>query len=148
MSVPWIEFPTNTARTILSLWAARHTQRNPDIKFIFCHGGGVMPLLLGRIAGFSDWESVGHERLDEMFPDGIYAEFSKLYFDCAQAYAPETFDLVRKIVPQSHLLFGSDYSYFPIRHSVEQFAKLKLPTGAAKMILGGNAATLLPRWQA
>ncbi len=148
VSVPWIEFPTNTARTILSLWASGTTRRNPDVKFIFCHGGGVMPLLLGRIAGFSDWESVGQARLDALFPEGIYAEFAKLYFDCAQAYAPEAFDLLRKVVPQSHLLFGSDYSYFPIRHSVEQFGKLDLPASTRKMIQGDNAAALLPRWSA
>ena len=147
VSVPWIEFPTNTARTILSLWAAGTTRRMPDIKFIFCHGGGVMPILLGRIAGFADYPAVGKARLDAMFPEGVYAEFSKLYFDCAQAYAPEAFELIRKIVPSSHLLFGSDYSYFPIRHSVEQFGQLKLPQSARRMIQGDNAAALLPRWR-
>lgn len=36
----WREFPTNTARTMLSLWSARTTRRLPDVRFIFCHGGG------------------------------------------------------------------------------------------------------------
>ncbi|WP_408528963.1 amidohydrolase family protein [Paraburkholderia fungorum] len=120
----------------------------PDIRFIFCHGNGVMLILLGRIAGFLDYPAVGQQRLDAMFPDGIRAEFSKLYFDCAQAYAPEIFDMLRKIVPKSQLLFGSDYSYIPIRHGVGQFGKLALPASTRTMILGGNAAALLPRWQA
>ncbi|WP_250514644.1 amidohydrolase family protein [Caballeronia sp. INDeC2] len=147
ISAPWVEFPTNTARTILSLWNARITQRMPDIKFIFCHGGGVMPILLGRIAGFDDWKSVGPQRLAELFPQGIYAEFSKLYFECAQAYAPEAFDLVRKVVPSTHLLFGSDYSYFPVAHAVNQFKALDIPDDLRRKIRGSNAATLLPRWQ-
>jgi predicted TIM-barrel fold metal-dependent hydrolase len=50
ISAPWIEFPTNTARTILSLWTAGLTRRLPDLRFIFCHGGGVLPILLGRFA--------------------------------------------------------------------------------------------------
>ncbi len=107
-----------------------------------------MPLLLRRIAGFSDWESVGQARLDALFPEDIYTEFAKLYFDSAQAYAPEAFDLLGKVVPRSHLLFGSDYSYFPIRHGVEQFGKLDLPASPRKMSQGDNAATLLPRWSA
>lgn len=147
ISTPWVEFPTNTARTILSLWNARITQRMPDIRFIFCHGGGVMPILLGRIAGFNDWKSVGPDRLAELFPQGIYAEFAKLYFECAQAYAPETFDLVRKVVPPTHLLFGTDYSYFPVAHAVGQFNALQMPDDLRRRIRGANAAALLPRWQ-
>ena len=147
ISSPWIEFPTNTARTILSLWGSATTMRMPDIKFIFCHGGGVMPILLGRMEGFSSWIGVGPEKMKALFPNGIYAEFSKLYFECAQAYAPEAFELVRKVVPPSHLLFGTDFSYFPISHAVEQFKALKIPNDLRKKIQGGNAAAILPHWQ-
>jgi predicted TIM-barrel fold metal-dependent hydrolase len=147
ISAPWIEFPTNTARTILSLWTAGTTRRLTGLRFIFCHGGGVLPSLLGRFAGFAGWSKVGPERLATLFPDGVYAEFAKLYFECAQAYAPETIALLRSILPPSHLLFGSDFSYFPISHSVELFAKLDLPDDMRTMIAGENAAALLPRWQ-
>jgi len=146
ISAPWIEFPTNTARTILSLWTSGATRTWSDLKFIFCHGGGVMPILLGRIAGFSGWETVGPGRLDALFPDGVYAEFAKLYFECAQAYAPEAIEMLLKIVSPSHLLFGSDYSYFPISHSVEQFANVRLPDEIRAMISAENAAALLPHW--
>ncbi|MES2263981.1 MAG: amidohydrolase family protein [Pseudomonadota bacterium] len=146
VSAPWIEFTTNTARTILSLWAAGTTRRLPDIKFIFCHGGGVMPILLGRITGFKNWKPVGPDPLKKMFPEGVYVEFAKLYFDCAQAYAPETFDLLRKVIPSTHLLFGSDYSYFPISHAAGQLRDLKLPADLERKVKGANAAAILPRW--
>ena len=148
ISAPWIEFPTNTARTILSLWGSGTTRRMPDIKFIFCHGGGVTPVLLGRMQGFNGWRGVGPEKMKEIFPDGVYAEYSKLYFECAQAYAPEAFDLLRKVIPPSHMLFGSDFSYFHMSHSVKQFAALKMPGTLRNRVKGGNAAALLPRWQA
>ncbi len=147
LATAWMEFPTNTARTMLSLWNAQTTRRLPGVRFIFCHGGGLMPLLLGRISGFSDWRAVGPERLNHMFPDGVYAEFAKFYFDCAQAFAPEEFDLLRKIIPPSHLLFGSDFSYFPVAHSVELFARLALPQDLRDQIASVNAASLLPRWK-
>jgi predicted TIM-barrel fold metal-dependent hydrolase len=137
LATAWMEFPTNTARTILSLWSAQTTRRMPGIRFIFCHGGGVMPMLLGRITGFDDWRAVGPDRLKKMFPDGVYAEF-----------APESFDLLRKVVPPTHLLFGSDFSYFPIAHSASLFAKLQMPLDLRKQISSTNAATLLPRWKA
>lgn len=146
MSPPWIEFPTNTARTILSLWYSGTTRRLPEIRFIFAHGGGVMPILLGRFAGFSGWKTVGPDGLAALFPHGIYAEFAKLHFECAQAYAPETMELLLKTVPASHLLFGTDFSYFPVAHAVELFGKLDLPDDTRDAIKGRNAAALLPRW--
>jgi 6-methylsalicylate decarboxylase len=86
---------------------------------------GVAPLLLSRIAGFADWAAVGPERLRAMFPDGIEAEFRKLYFEGAQAYDPVNFGALRKLAPTSHI-FGTDYNRFPISHSVALFEKLKL----------------------
>ena len=145
ISSPWIEFPMNTARAILGLLANGVTRTCPNIRFIFSHGGGAMPFLLARIAGFSEWRTVGSERLKFLFPDGVYAEFGKLYFECAQAYASETMDLLRRVVPPSHLLFGSDFSYFPIAHSSEVFSALALEADAEKAIGGGNAAALFPR---
>ena len=147
LSTPWMEFPVNTARTILSLWNAQTTRRLPGVRFIFCHGAGVMPMLLGRIAGFNDWRAVGPEKLKALFPDGVYAEFAKFYFDCAQAFAPESFELLRKVVPPTHLLFGSDFSYFPIAHSGELFAKLSMPSELRQQIGSTNARSLLPRWR-
>ncbi len=146
VSSPWIEFPTNTARAILSLLAHGATHKYPNIRFIFCHGGGVLPALLGRFAGFTGWRTVGREGLADLFPDGVYAEVAKFYFDCAQAYAPEMIDLLLKIIPRSHLLFGSDFSYFPIAHSVEEFAALHLDEGLAHAIGGENASALFPRF--
>lgn len=147
ISSPWLEFPVNSARAILGLLAKGMTRSHPDIRFIFCHGGGVMPLLLGRFSGFSGWKTVGSTKLAELFPDGIYAEFAKFYFDCGQAYAPETIALLQRIVPASQLLFGTDFSYFPISHSVAEFTALDLTPDVRAGIAGGNAAALFPRFK-
>ena len=145
IAAAWIEYPTDTARTILSLWAGGVMRDFPDIRFLFCHGGGVLPILLGRIAGFADWHAVGPERLREIFPDGVYAEFAKLYFECAQAYAPETVAMLRSLVPSSNILFGTDFSYFPIAHSVDAFDALGLPPDVYHAIARDNASALLSR---
>ena len=147
ISAAWLEFPVNTARAILGLLAKGVTRRFPDIRFVFCHGGGVMPLLVGRITGFAGWKTVGAEGLARMFPDGLYEEFAKLYFDCAQAYAPESMALLQRIVPRSHLLFGSDFSYFKIAHSIEQFSALEMEPKLRTAVGGGNAAALFSRFR-
>ncbi|MFJ4770088.1 amidohydrolase family protein [Streptomyces uncialis] len=141
---PWLEWPANTARTILSLMVNGVLRDLPHIRFLFCHGGGLMPLLIGRIAGFTGWPVVGPERLAELFPEGIEAAFAGLYFECAQAYAPEAFGALRSLVPDSRLLFGSDYDNFPIAHSVSRLDALGLAPDAYDAISRGNAEQLMP----
>lgn len=145
---PWLEFPVNTGRTILGLLAKGVPQRFPGIRFIFCHGGGIMPALLGRIAGFDGWDTIGPDTLERTFPGGIHAAFGRLYFDCAQACSPEMFALLQRIVPSGHLLFGSDYGYFPVSHGVGQLRGLGLAGDVHAAVAGGNAAALFPRFAA
>ncbi len=146
ISGPWLEWPVNTARTILSLMANGITREFSGIRFIFSHGGGVMPLLIHRIAGFTDWNAVGPERLRALFPNGIEAEFRKLYFEGAQAYSPVNMDALMKLVPASHILFGTDFDRFSIAHSIKLFEALRLPADIRRGIERENAVALLPRW--
>ena len=141
----WLEFTVNTARLILGFLVKGVTRTYPGIRFIFAHGGGVAPLLLGRVSGFSGWQTVGPERLERLFPDGIYAEFAKFYFECGQACAPEAFALLQRLVPPSHILFGSDFPYFPMAHGVAEFDALGLDDTTRGAIGTDNTLALLPR---
>ena len=148
ISGPWIEWPMNTARTILSILVAGHTRTFSHVRFIFSHSGGVMPLLISRIQGFTDWDAVGAAKLKQIFPDGMAAEFAKLYFEGAQGFDSPNFEAIAKYVPMSHLLFGTDYNRFPIAHTVRIFDQLKLPARVKSQIERGNAENLMPRWKA
>ena len=66
----------------------------------------------------------------------------------AQAFTAENMGALMKLVPASHILFGTDYNRFPISHSVKLFESLKLPNGVRRAIERDNAVTLLPRWKA
>ena len=146
MDGSWIEWPMNTARTILSLMLSGTLRRYPDISFIFSHGGGVMPLLIERVAGLAAWTHVGPNRLKELFPDGIRAEFARLHFECAQACSHTNMGALRSLVPDSHILFGSDYPIFPLSYASGMFASLNLPAETMAMVGHRNAQGLLPRW--
>lgn len=138
----------NTARTIFSFLLNGNTRRCPDVRMILSHSGGVTPLLISRVAGFADWFAVGPTKLKEMFPDGIEAEFRKLYFEGAQGFAPANFAALRALVPLSHILFGTDYNRFPISHTVKVFESLRLTPESRRAIERENALALLPRWKA
>ncbi len=49
------------------------------------------------------------------------AEFAKLNFDTANAAWPASIAGLLKIVPASHLTFGSDYPYFRAAMTIEGF---------------------------
>jgi predicted TIM-barrel fold metal-dependent hydrolase len=147
ISGAWLEWPMNTARTIFSLIEAGVTREFPGVRFIFCHSGGVMPLLIRRVEGFTGWSAVGPEKLKAMFPNGLQAEFQKLYFEGAQGFDRPNFDAISQLVPTSHILFGTDYNRFPIAHTVRIFERLKLAPAVRRAIEYENAAALLPRWK-
>ncbi len=146
MDGSWMEWPINTARTIMSLMVSGTLRNYPRIRWIFAHGGGVMPLLIERIKGLAAWPAVGDAGLKSLFPDGIDAEFGRLYFEGAQAYAEPNFGAVRTLVRDDHLLFGSDYPIFPLDHATDGFAATKLDRAARAQIGRRTVASLLPRW--
>ncbi len=147
ISQAWLEYPFNTARTILNLMAAGTFRRFPDVRFIFCHGGGAFTALLSRIEGLKGWFELGPEKLEAMFPEGIEAEFRRLHFECAQAYAPQNIALLRSLVPASQLLFGTDFDRFSLGHSISQFEQLALPAAERHAMACGNARRLFTRLQ-
>jgi predicted TIM-barrel fold metal-dependent hydrolase len=94
-----VEFVFDTTRTILSLLSTGTVARFPDIRFIWSHGGGTVPFITSRLAG------VGQQLL----PKGVMYELQKFYYDTAQAFNPYTMPSFKKMVPPSHILFGTDY---------------------------------------
>ena len=145
ISQAWLEYPFNTARTILNLMATGTLRAFPDIRFIFCHGGGAFTSLLSRITGLKSWFEFGEKKFEALFPQGIEAEFKRLFFECAQAYAPQNMALLRSLVPTSQILFGTDFDRFTLGHSVAQFERLELPADVRGAIAFGNARRLFTR---
>src|SRR5215469_110986 len=94
-----VEFVFDTTRTIVSLLSNGTVTKFPDIRFIWSHGGGTVPYITSRLAG------VGQQLL----PKGVMYELQKFYYDTAQAFSPYTLPSFKKMVPASHILFGTDY---------------------------------------
>lgn len=93
-----VEFVFDTTRTILSLLSTGTVTRCPDIRFIWSHGGGTVPYITSRLAGAAP-----------KLPNGLIYELQKFYYDTAQAFNPYTLPSFKRLVPTSHILFGTDY---------------------------------------
>ncbi|HUD86290.1 MAG TPA: amidohydrolase family protein [Xanthobacteraceae bacterium] len=139
-----IEVPHDTTRTIVSLLLSGSFAQQRDIKWLFSHGGGTIPFLAGRIEAFYDQKA----RAPNGFaPDGIEAEFRRLYYDTANATHPAAMAALMKLVPISQITYGTDYPYFPL-DQINTLRQQNLAAGDLDAIMSGNAARLVPRLSA
>ena len=138
-----IEVPHDTTRTVTSLLLSGGLARWRDIKWLFSHAGGTVPMMAGRINAFY----ANHPKRPEFAPNGIEAEFQKLFYDTANATFAPNMTALMKLVPISQITFGTDYPYFGLNQA-ELLKKLGLPDADLKAILSGNAQGLVPRLKA
>ena len=135
-----LEVPHDTTRTVTSLLLSGALARYRDIKWLFSHAGGTIPMLAGRIDSFYGKSP----KLKDFAPNGIFAELSRLHYDTANAGSAPAMAALTKLVAPTQITYGTDYPYF----SVGQFADLKqlgLSPADLDAIGSGNAIRLLPR---
>jgi len=136
-----IEYPFETTRTITSLLINGTVANNPDIRFIFSHGGGATPMLAGRMV-----DTVGHHpNAKKYMPDGVLAELRKLYYDTAAADTAPSMAALRAMAPLSHILFGTDYPFVKPAEGVKHLGEDSLSDADRAAIDRSNALALLPR---
>jgi predicted TIM-barrel fold metal-dependent hydrolase len=138
-----IEVPHDTTRTVTSLLLSGAFKNYPDIKWIFSHAGGTIPMLAGRIAAFYD----NIPKYKELFPNGVMAEMTKLHYDTANATSAPAMAALLKLVPVSQVTYGTDWPYFPLDQN-KALAKLGLSEADVQAIENGNATRLIPRLKA
>jgi predicted TIM-barrel fold metal-dependent hydrolase len=140
---PIIEFPTDTARTITSLVYGGTFARCPDIRFIFSHGGGTMPMLIERIARVA--LTLKPEMRAAILPNGLVHELQRHYYDVAAvATNPVGMAAVLKLVPTTRLLFGSDAPFWTIKEIAGAVSGFDLPAAGIRAIQRDNAVRLFP----
>jgi len=138
-----IEVPHDTTRTVTSLLLTGSFKRYPDIKWIFSHAGGTIPMMAGRIAAFYD----RNPKTQEFAPNGVMAELAKLHYDTANATSVPTMTALLKLVPVSQVTYGTDYPYFALSQN-KDIQKLGLSAADVAAIENGNATRLIPRLKA
>jgi 6-methylsalicylate decarboxylase len=78
-----LEIPQDTTRTVTNLLFSRTFTKFRDIRFIFSHGAGTVPMMVNRMHQY------GPRDAEEKFPHGIEYELKRHYYDIAgTAYQP------------------------------------------------------------
>jgi 6-methylsalicylate decarboxylase len=137
-----IEFGTDTTRTIADIIFSGNAQKFRDIRWIFSHAGGTMPVLIDRFVR----NPLLVPSAKATVPDGTLAELKRFYYDTAQTSNKAAMSALSALIPVSQIVFGTD---FPYRTSIDHVKGLRdsgVFTEAQLMdIERGNALKLLPR---
>ena len=136
-----VEYDFDVTRGVVSIVVNGVMFRYPNIRFMTVHSGGTVPMLAGRM---NDRIPRGAE---QYLPNGLYAELRKWYYDVAHATFPWPYAAMKAFMPESQILFGTDYAPEPIESTVDQLPALKLPRAFEQMMLRGNAERLFPRFK-
>jgi 6-methylsalicylate decarboxylase len=134
-----IEVPHDTTRTVTSLLLSGSFARYRDIKWLFSHAGGTIPIMAGRIDAFYG----ARPNLKEFAPEGIKGELKRLYYDTANATSAPTMAALMNLVPISQITFGSDYPYFPL-DQISNLQQIGLTQEQLQDIGSSNAMRLIP----
>ena len=137
-----IEYGTDTTRAIAS-WILMGTQmRWPDIRIVWSHAGGTIPFIIER---FEQLRGLPAE-LARNIPSGFRAELARCYFDTAQSANDVAMGALRKVVPLSQIVFGTDFPFRTADHHVERLIKDGVfSESELRRVYRENALSFLPR---
>jgi predicted TIM-barrel fold metal-dependent hydrolase len=137
-----VEYDFDIARAVVSYLKSDSFRRYPNIRFIFPHSGGTLPVLANRVT-----ESLPEKRSEKETGE-MFDEVKQLFFDVAHATYPAPLSALTKVVPTSQILFGSDYPIVPYPVSAGPLNHFGFSESDLQAINRGNAERLFPRLKA
>jgi 6-methylsalicylate decarboxylase len=137
-----VEFAFDTTRTIVSLLFSGTIARCPDIRWIFSHGGGTIPMLAGRVATIVDTRP----DLAERVPQGVMKALRALHYDTVSLFDNTGFSAARRLAGIPQLLFGTDFPFWDPEPNIEALARQELRPEELRAIERDNALRLFPKF--
>ena len=156
--IAMIEFGTDTTRALAGLIFSGMTTKFPNITWIFAHGGGTMPFLIERffqggtsaeiVPGILTKGQSEPPAKSSLTGEDVLRELRKCYYDTAQISNPVSLGALRKVIPVSQILYGTDYWYRTAVESVRGLTTSKVFSAEElRAINRTNAERLLPRYR-
>jgi hypothetical protein len=108
-------YPYETGRAVFGLLLEGTLSRFQGIRWIFCHGGGPVPVLAGRVREMSRLLP----SLQEVAPQGVDHELRRLHYETGNAANSPSMAALLDYVPLSQVLFGTDAPYFGLDTNLE-----------------------------
>jgi predicted TIM-barrel fold metal-dependent hydrolase len=142
-----LEYPTDTARAILSLLSTNAATRYADIRFIFSHAGGTMPSVIDRI-GVGNPDTIAANLRGTPEPNSRLYHLRRFYYDTAQSTNTVQMQALKTIAGASQIVFGTDYPFgaTAAKH-VQGLRECGLSAEELQAVYTGNALRLFPKYK-
>jgi predicted TIM-barrel fold metal-dependent hydrolase len=137
-----LEYPYDTGRAFASLLFTGTLVKYPDVRYTFCHGGGTLPYLAGRIVNLANGSV---KDIQTVAPGGIEAMMKRMYYDTANATFPATMAALLREIPTSQIMFGTDYPYITGKENIGPLDADHLSAADLTAIAHGTAERMFPR---
>jgi predicted TIM-barrel fold metal-dependent hydrolase len=134
-----LEIPQDTTRAVTNLLFSGTFTKFRDIRFVFSHAGGTVPMMLGRMHQYAPSD------IRDRVPNGIEYELKRLYYDIAGTAHRPAIAALTSFVPTTQILFGSDHPFIPLAETAEGVTKLGFSATDLQRITSDNALGLMPR---
>src|SRR6476646_3308576 len=139
----YIEFGTDTTRSIFSMIFSGFAEKYPDINWIWSHGGGSTSAFYER---FTVQALMRPPYKYKFTRDRVETQIRRFYYDTAAIPNDVTLSALAKMVPVSQILYGTD---FPYRRAAEYTKPLAgfFKAEDLKAVDRENALRLVPRFK-
>jgi predicted TIM-barrel fold metal-dependent hydrolase len=135
-----LEYLFDSARMIINLLLAGVPDRFPNIRWVFSHCGGAMPVVAPRAALAEGVPEMAH------LPEGgIVGSLRHFRYDTALSTAAADLGALLTMVDESRIVFGTDYPFTDAAAVRERFGHLATFAGPEllRRIISDNADALL-----
>jgi predicted TIM-barrel fold metal-dependent hydrolase len=137
-----LEIPQDSTRAVTSLLFSGSFIKFSNIRFIFSHAGGTVPMMVNRMHQYSPKDA------SEKLSNGIEFELRRLHYDIAGTAYPPAIAALMSLVPTTQILFGSDNPFIPLAETAKGIMQLGFSADELQRIVRDNALSLLPRLKA
>lgn len=140
---PVLEYVFDVSASLGRMMMAGVFSQFPDVKFIFAHYGGVLPVVKERFD--TTYQMLRGRNFVKDLGKLPSAYFRNLYFDMSGSASAGTFAAALEVVDPSHLLWGSDFpANKNLAGSLGVVRSSELSDAQKSQILGNNFADILP----
>jgi predicted TIM-barrel fold metal-dependent hydrolase len=143
---PLIEYPMDTARTVVDAIWAGVMSRHPDVNLILAHAGGVLPVLAQRVLDLAPMDWIP-DPADGIGYDEVREQLSRLYCDTAIAGTDSALKPLLEMTGPDHIVFGTDYPAAGpsvIESNLAALSRTHLLTEKELFAVATNATHLFP----
>ena len=139
---PVLEYVFDVSVTLGRMMMAGVFTQYPNVKFIFAHYGGVLPIVKERFD--TTYQMLRSRNFVKDLSKLPSEYFRELYFDMSGSASAASFAAALEVVDASHLLWGSDFpANRNIVGSLDVINNSALPQTQKSLIKGNNILNLL-----